>query len=289
MREKIIINDNEYDNASLDKKVGFIEDTHKYILVDKPDFRFNSVTTLLKDYKEPFDAVKVARQVVKKVGSKYFGRNPVEVAKEWEDLGSNASSEGTRLHAYGEDLLNNINDTVVPDLKKAVWVPQIVDKIHRDGYEVAKTELLVYSEKLGLAGQSDIILKKKFIDEYFYMIYDWKFLGKPLQKKSFYNPKLRSYKKMTGPFKHLMDCNWIHYSIQLAIYQTLTGDPSKIMEKVLVVVYDDGYELIPSYPMRVFWDKDLNLQAVYETWKGKVYDSRVDKLLNVWPKDILGR
>jgi len=279
----------DYDNASLDNRVGFKEEGHKYVLVEDKEFVFNSVTTLLKEYKEPFDAVKMARVVSMKVGSPYFGRKVDEIAEEWLAKGAKASSEGTRLHAYGEDLLNGVNDVMVPDLVKAKWVPGIVKKFKHDGYEVAKTELLVYSEKLALAGQSDIILKKKVDDNYFYMIYDWKFLGNPLSKKSFYNPKLRKYKHMEGPFKYLMDCNWIHYSIQLAIYQTLSGDPENIKEKVLVVVYDDGYELVPSYPMRVFWDENLELQAVYEVWNGKFYDSRVGKLLNTWPSDILGR
>lgn len=290
MRDKIMLNGKGYDNASIDSRVGFVEKNHKYILVEDPKLKFNSVTTLLKEYKEPFDAEKISNMVVKKFGSEYFGRDPKEVASDWLALGAKASGEGTRLHEYGEDLFNNVEDAEVPDLPKAKWVPEIIKYLYDSGYELAKTELLVYSELLKIAGQSDIILKKKSEDdEYNYMIYDWKFLGKPLARKSFYNPKLRRYKNMTGPFKHLMDCNWIHYSIQLAIYQTLSGDPTKIKEKVLVVVYDDGYELVPSYPMRVFWDENLELQAVYEIYTGQVYDSRTGKLTKMWPADVLGR
>jgi hypothetical protein len=73
------------------------------------------------------------------------------------------------------------------------------------------------------------------------------------------------------------------------MYQTLIGTPEKIKEKVLICVYDDNYEYMPAYPMRIFWDENLNLQAVYEIWNGKVYDSRVDKLLKHWPTDIKGR
>jgi hypothetical protein len=69
----------------------------------------------------------------------------------------------------------------------------------------------------------------------------------------------------------------------------MSGDPEKIKEKVLVVVYDDKYEFVPCYPMRVFWDTNNNLQAVYEIYNGKVYDSRVDVLLDKWPDDIKGR
>lgn len=278
----------KYDNESLDGEVGFIEDVHKYILKKDEGFRFTSVTTILKDYYEKFDAEGIAAKAVTKKASKYYGRDPQEVKQEWLDLGAKASAEGTALHLYGEYLLNK-TPVVAPDLPKARWVPEIIDKLYSSGYELAKTELLVYSELLNIAGQSDIILKKPVEDDKFeYMIYDWKFLGKPLAKKSFYNPRTRQYKKMLGPFKHLMDCNWIHYSIQLAVYQTLTGDAKAIREKVLVVVYDDGYELVPCYPMRVFWDENKELQAVYELWNGKFYDSREDKILNKWPEDIKG-
>jgi hypothetical protein len=279
----------KYDNLSVDNKVGFLEKGHRYERVGQEDFTYNSVTTLIKDYKNNFDAITVAKKKVKDVDSEYFGEDSEEVVKKWQHYAKLKSDEGTALHAYGEDVLNNKSDIVVPSLKKAKWVPIIVDRLHKEGYALARTELLVYSDILNIAGQSDIILKKEVDGEIFFMIYDWKFLSKKLSRKSFYNAYAKRYKKMMGPFKHLMDCNWIHYSIQLAIYQTLTGDPNRIKEKVLVVVYDDGYELVPAYPMRVFWDENKELQAVYEVYNGKFYDSRTDESYNTWPSDIKGR
>jgi len=281
----------EYDNASLDGRVVFYERNHKYKLVDNPSFKFNSVTTLLKQYHESFDSARISQEMSEKVGSIYYGMSTDEILDLWSKKAKKASGEGTLLHAYGEDLLNGKTPDP-PALAKARWVPRIIAEIKDNfKYELAKTELLVYSEIVQLAGQSDIILKKKWGDDehYSYAIYDWKFLGKPLEKKSFYNPKTRTYKKMLYPFQHLLDCNWIHYSIQLAFYQTMSGDPVKIKEKVLMVVYDDSYEFVPCYPMRVFWDTNHQLQAVYEIFNGKVYDSRVDKFLDKWPNDIVGR
>lgn len=282
----------KYDNMSIDGRVGFIERGHKYVLIDNPKLKFSSVTTQLKKYHEKFDAERLSNEVSQKEGSPWFGMNPEDIRAAWSAKGQKASGEGTRLHSYGEDLLNG-KEVIAPDLPKAKWVPKAIDDIfNKFGYELAKTELLVYSEILQLAGQSDIILKKKWHEDdedYSYAIYDWKFLSNPVEKKSFFNPRTRQYKKMFGPFKHLLDCNWIHYSIQLAIYQTMSGDPGKIKEKVLVTVYDDSYEFVPCYPMRVFWDTNNNLHAVYEIFNGKVYDSRVDKLLDKWPEDITGR
>ena len=280
-----------YDNVSVDGKVVFFEKDHVYKLLADDDFEFTSVTTIIKKYYEEFDDTGISELVSKKKTSVYYGLDPKDIREMWRKKAEKASNEGTILHAYGEDLLNG-KDVKPPLLTKARLVPLAVKEMYEDlGYELAKTELLVYSELLNLAGQADIILKKKWGDDedYSYAVYDWKFLSKRIEKKSYYNPYTRNYKKMFGPFKHLMDCNWIHYSIQLAIYQTMTGDPVRIKEKVLVVVHDDKFEFVPCYPMRVFWDENKNLQAVYEIYNGKVYDSRIDKLLNTWPKDIKGR
>jgi len=275
----------KYDNESPDGVVGFMELGHRYEYTDTRKKIGSSVTTIIKDYHDEFITDEVAKKVSTIESSQYYGMDPEDIKKLW----IRKSEEGTELHAYGEALLQR-QDPTVPDLPKAKWVPEIVDDL-LSNYELAKAELLVYSEILDLAGQSDILLKKKWGDEtdYKYSIYDWKFLGKELEMTSYYNPFTRRFKMMSDPFHHLKDCNWIHYSIQLAIYQTLTGDPARIREKVLVVVNDDKYSLIPAYPMRVFWDEDLNLQAVYEIYNGKYYDSRVDKLCNTWPTDIKGR
>ena len=284
---------NGYDNMSPDGVVGFIEEGHKYELLKDKDYKFNSVTTLIHEYAEPFDAIAISERCSRDHKSEYFRMDPVDIRKQWEE----ASKSGTSLHEYGEDLLNYV-DTLMssednlllpapPDNPKARFVPEIVENLKASGYKLALTELLVYDLSLDLAGQSDILLKKEVDEKTNFMIYDWKFLKKPIQKKSFYNRRT-GYKKMTGPFKHLLDCNWIHYSIQLSIYQTLTGDPSAIKEKVLVVVNDDKWEFVPCHPMRVFWDTNKQLQCVHETWNGRWYDSRTDRISKYKPRDIVG-
>lgn len=284
MRGRFTIDEREYDNISLDRRVGFIEQGHKYIMIDNPGMRFKSVTGLVSSFKEAFDAEAKAQQVVANPRSKYFGRDWNDVVAEWNLKGMTAADQGTILHIYGEYLLNDTPPPEIPDLPKAQYVPLVVEEIFSKGYTVAKTEILLYSEVISIAGQSDILLKK---DDYF-AIYDWKFLSKPIQKNSYYNTRSRKYKKLSGPFKYLDDCNWIHYSIQTAIYQTLTGEPERVREKVLIVVTDNGYTFEACYPMRVFWDEDNELQAVYEVWDAQWYDSRTGRITKKKPKDIIG-
>jgi hypothetical protein len=277
-----------YNNYSLDKKVGFIEKGHRYIHTEKPLLNFTSVTTLIASYKEKFEGAEVAMKCCADPDSKYYGMDWREVALDWETYGRECAERGTALHSYGESLFNQ-KETAAPDSPKAAHAKQAVTDLFAKGYKLATTELLVYSDEIGIAGQSDILLKKRIPGEqdWEYMIYDWKFLSKPLKMKSFYSKK-GGYKVMNGPFRHLMDCNWIHYSIQLALYQTLTGEPAKISEKVMIVVQDDGYKLVPAYPMRVFWDQNNELQCVHEVWNGRWWDSRMGQLYRKKPKDIVG-
>ena len=289
MRKHEKIDGLEYDNISMDKKVIFKEHGHRYIHVDRPELKFTSVTQLLGYYKEKFDAETVAETCVANPDSEYFGMDPVVVAEEWKRYGAECAENGTRLHEYGEALFNGIANLVAPDNPKAKHAKAAVDFLFSQGYELAMSEMLLYSEEVGVAGMDDIILKKRIPGtmDYDFMIFDWKFLSKPIAKKSFYS-KRNGYKMMKGPFRYLMDCNWIHYSIQLSLYQTLTGEPGKITEKVLIVVGDNGYELIPAYPMRVFWDQNDQLQCVHEIWNGRWWDSRMQELYKRKPKDIVG-
>jgi ATP-dependent exoDNAse (exonuclease V) beta subunit len=73
---------------------------------------------------------------------------------------------------------------------------------------LAKTELLVYSLELRMAGQVDLLMRNEDSTEYH--ILDYKFIKEPLERKSYYN-RFRKYKMMSGPFSRLMDTN---YSLQ---------------------------------------------------------------------------
>jgi hypothetical protein len=64
-------------------------------------------------------------------------------------------------------------------------------------YVLAKTELLVYSLELRMAGQVDLLMRNEDSTEYH--ILDYKFIKEPLERKSYYNRFTRKYKMMSGP------------------------------------------------------------------------------------------
>jgi hypothetical protein len=123
----------------------------------------------------------------------------------WDMLGDMASFEGQPCTA--ESLFNKWG-MQAPDLAKT----RFVEDLHKEltsKYVLAKTELLVYSLELRMAGQVDLLMRNEDSTEYH--ILDYKFIKEPLERKSYYNRFTRKYKMMSGPFSRLMDTN---YSLQ---------------------------------------------------------------------------
>jgi len=281
----IYIGNVEVDNVSPDGKVFFIEEGHKYYHTDdivndkiKPfnatRFKFKSPTGILAGFKEHFDSVGISERYVEKHGLEISAE---ELRAEWAEKARVASDRGSKLHAYCESIYDGWDFGEVPQEPQARQAEEALETISNMGWKLAKTELLVYNTKLRLAGQMDILLKKKVKGKTRFGIFDYKFLKEPIQKKSFYNPRTKKYKMMSGPFKHLMDCNFYHYSIQMELYRVLMGAlKDKVTNKVLIVVTEDGYELVEGYPIKIWFDSKRKLQAKYRKFNGDIYDSSKD-------------
>lgn len=280
-RPKLYCKDIECQNLSPNGRVFFIEDGHKYYheddIVDgkvlpfeESRFAFRSPTGLLKEFYEEFDTIPQAKKYVKKHGIPITWEQLVFA---WEYLGDHASDEGTTLHGYGESLFNNYG-MEAPTLQKTGFV-EMLHKELTSKYRLAKTELLVYSSELRLAGQVDLLMKNA--DDSEYHILDYKFLKEPLEMKSFYNKFTRKFKMMGGPFSRLMDSNYYHYSIQMELYRYLMGSlGKKVVSKKLMVVTPEGYSLVEGHPIRIWVNKEGVLHAKYRHYKNLLYDSSKD-------------
>lgn len=63
----------------------------------------------------------------------------------------------------------------------------------------------------------------------------------------------------------------------MELYRMLMGDAGKkVISKKLVVVTEDGYDLIEGFPMVIWVDKWGALQAKYKIWNGRIFDSSED-------------
>lgn len=280
-RPKLYCKGVECQNLTPNEKVLFIEEGHKYYHADdivdgqlKPfedsKYTFRSPTGIIEDMHEHFDTIPQAKKYIKK---RKLNITWEQLVYAWDFLGDFASDQGTILHGYGEALFNKW-PMPAPVLHKQPYVHELYTEL-TDRYKLAKTELLVYSTKLRIAGQVDLLMKSK--DGSVYHMFDWKFLKEPIERKSFFNWGTRKFKMMYGPFNKLMDCNFYHYSVQMEIYRYLMGPAGKkVKSKTLMVVTPDGYELVPGHPMKVWVSEDGILHARYRHYKNKLYDSSKD-------------
>jgi hypothetical protein len=280
-RPKLYCKDIECQNLSPNGRVFFIEDGHKYyheedVLGDSiqafedSKYVFRSPTGLIANFYEHFDTIPQAK--------KYVVKHKLPITWEqlvfaWDMLGDIAADEGTTLHGYGESLFNKWG-MEPPNLIKTAYVDALYKELNSK-YILAKTELLVYSLELRLAGQVDLLMKNHDSSEYH--ILDYKFIKEPLEMKSYYNRFTRKYKMMSGPFSRLMDTNFFHYSIQLELYRYLMGAVGrKVKTKRLMVVTPEGYELVHALAMKIWVSSDGVLHARYKYYKDKIYDSSQD-------------
>lgn len=281
-KPKIYLKGMEVDNVSVDNKVFFIEDAHRYyfhedivdgkpVPFDKSKYKFRSPTGILADFKEHFDSIGVSERYVIKHGLDITAE---ELRAQWAEKARVASDRGSKLHAYCESLYDGWDFGYEPEEVQAVHARAALAELKSDGWKLAKTELLVFSNVLKIAGQVDLLLKKA---DGTYGIFDYKFLKEPIQRKSFYNARTKRFKMMSGPFRFLMDSNFFHYSIQMEFYKMLMGAFGKnVVNKDLVVMTTEGYDIVPGFDITMWVDEDGVLHAMYKKFNGRWYNSSED-------------
>jgi ATP-dependent exoDNAse (exonuclease V) beta subunit len=98
-------------------------------------------------------------------------------------------------------------------------------------------EVIIYSEELGIAGSIDVLAKDTKNDTY--IIIDWK-TSKSISKSSF------GGRMGIHPItSHLMDCKYVHYSMQLSLYRYLIEEFYGIKVSNLLIAHLKDNECKP--------------------------------------------
>lgn len=262
-------------NENVDKQNGtclYNDALHAYW--DKEDGgKYTSVTTLIHKFCQPFDAefwssykalqklmgdgfsqVQQKLLMSKRFDMRYISQyniDPFEfdtakkdILLEWEINKNNSCERGTAIHLEKE---LNFYDGDFDQFKKF----GITSDYHceRNYYELDK-EKGVYPEYLvsrksedgllRIAGQIDLLIK----DGNDIHIYDWK-TNKKLDQKSYFDSKTKKYQMMKFPLNNVMDCNMMHYTMQLSTYAYLLQliNPEFNIKTLMIIHYDhDGKE-----------------------------------------------
>lgn len=226
---------------SSDGKVRFYEGKHTYYLGKQ---KLKSVTTLIHDLFNKFDAEGIAPFSAKKqTRERGYKVTTAMILKEWKENNKKATDRGTLIHYEMEKWLLDKDKVLLPVYHPASqhgvkWVDNYLASL--DVLKIIPEEL-IYNKDYLIAGQSDLVVyHSKGVD-----VIDWK-TNKEILKKSKY------YKKGIKPYtKHLSDCNFNHYSIQLSIYAYfLELQGNKINRLLLPHLTEDGVVLYEIEYMR---------------------------------------
>ena len=235
----------------------FNDADHSYKSIDGENIDWVSVTTLISNFKKPFDGKTIAAKVSKNKRSKWFGVEPETILKIWDDESQRAMSLGTFYHNQREADLCSLASIE----KDGVTVPIFSPNVEPNGIKVAPNQKLesgvypehmVYLKSAGICGQSDLV---EVVNNRIYII-DYK-TNKEIKTESFVNWEGIS-DKLSFPLLHLDDCNFNHYALQLSIYMyiILKHNPKLIPGKMFIqhISFEEEGKDQFGYPITKYLD-----------------------------------
>jgi hypothetical protein len=227
-----------------DAKFKFDEASHTYRY---DGIKFDSVTTFLKTFKEPFQ-----RDYWLKEKAKQRGVDSSVIEAEWQEAANKATALGTKVHKWIEDFWSGLNPSVPEAETEAERVGKFMD-IYESKFKnliPLESELKVFSKKWRLAGTIDqpFLMWDERKEKIIFLIGDWK-TNKEFKHDE--HPKGR-YKKLLRPFNTLWENQHNEYSIQISLYRL-------ILEEELGIETESGFlvHIGPEGPARIYPAKDL--------------------------------
>ena len=69
--------------------------------------------------------------------------------------------------------------------------------------------------------------------------------NKKLKQKSYFDPKKKKYQMMKYPLNNIMDCNFLHYTLQLSLYAWMLQkqNPDLIIDELRIVHFTHDGEV----------------------------------------------
>ncbi len=192
-------NPHEYDECIIR------DENHIYII--RGINRYPSVSSVIHRIFPKFNTEKVIRNILSNPRIDdpcydYYKMNRQGILKSWDE----SKRLGTLLHSEIENYYNLSESSNVEVKKEFSFFLNFVNDFNLIPF---RTEWMVFSDQMKLAGTIDMIFKKKNGN---YILIDW---------KNCKNISMDSYKEKCIPFNHLENNNYTHYSIQLNLYKEI--------------------------------------------------------------------
>ena len=206
----------------------FDEPSHTYTYSGK---KFDSVTTFLKNFKEPFQRDYWVREKARQRGV-----DPSVIENEWKEKADKSTVLGTNVHKWIEDFWTGLNPEMPEpeeEIERVLKFKELYEQKFKDLVPLPSEPFLMWDEK-----RNKILI----------LIGDWK-TNKEFKHDD--HPKGR-YKKLLRPFHTLYENQHNEYSIQLSMYRL-------ILEESIGLETESGFlvHIGPDGPARIFPARDL--------------------------------
>lgn len=149
------------------------------------------------------------------------------VQYEWKHENLKATTKGTEYHKSQEERSYRAAAEINPFTQEAFDVAPEMDL--PPGHNISRTEhlfdlpdgfypeLLVWNHDYHIAGQADKMFIQSKRKHRYVWVDDYK-TNKKIRKRGFWNEDERKPFMMRDPVKHLQDCNYNKYNLQLSLY-----------------------------------------------------------------------
>lgn len=239
--------------------VKFNDHVHKYHAHGK---ELISVTTLIHKYQEEFN-----HQFWSKRKANEYNIEQVEVSNAWEFINKKATTKGSIVHNYAENLFNNkffpypkdmVLETFGYDPVHADFLKskKQIDAFYRDTYNKLipiKTEFVICDIELGIGGMIDLLVYNVKAGEF--QLWDYK-TNKALHETNERGTTLK------GSLFMLPDCQMEIYSLQLGLYKKIIERNTNIKigkcYLVWVSVLNDEYVIKETFNRDYYVDIMMN-------------------------------
>lgn len=177
---------------------------------------YDSPSKVFAKYKNKFDADAVAERYAKK-----HGQTASYWKKQWEQEKDKSLVRGTGIHQTKEDLMFGRGIDKYQGKTYQVQNPDmLIGNVVRELKDLPDgiyPEMPVWNHNYRVSGKPDKVIIETILGTKYAHVDDFK-TNKSIDKTSYEHPR-EGYKMMKGPLSHLMDCNWVHYMLQMSFYQ----------------------------------------------------------------------
>lgn len=175
-----------------------------------------------------------------------FNSAQQDILDEWSKTNADSKERGTKIHSDLEHQYLGKSSCQMRSYGLGgtfeVNTNKSLEKNNLDLLSIERgvfPEYMIYrrsdDNKFRLAGQIDLLIK----DGNDIYIVDYK-TNKSIDEKSYFDTRTKKSQMMKYPMNNLMDCNKVHYTLQLSTYAWMLQklNPDFVIKKLLLIHYD---------------------------------------------------